>query len=119
MSANAAATPVLPASLKTNPLLNQWLHFSPDGSVQVKTGKVELGQGILHALKVLAAEELCVSLAQVTLCEADTASGPDEGMTSGSLSIQDSGVAIRHACAHSPRFAERPPSDSLVRHWPE
>jgi nicotinate dehydrogenase subunit B len=91
----------LPASLKTNPLLSQWLQFLPNGSVQVKTGKVELGQGILHALKVLAAEELCVSLAQVTLCEADTASGPDEGMTSGSLSIQDSGVAIRHACAHA------------------
>ncbi len=101
MSANATATPVLPASLKTNPLLGQWLQFLPDGYVQVKTGKVELGQGILHALKVLAAEELCLSLAQVTLCEADTASGPDEGMTSGSLSIQDSGVAIRHACAHA------------------
>jgi CO/xanthine dehydrogenase Mo-binding subunit len=101
MSTNATVTPGLPASLKTNPLLNQWLQFLPDGSVQVKTGKVELGQGILHALKVLAAEELCVSLAQVTLCEADTASGPDEGMTSGSLSIQDSGVAIRHACAHA------------------
>src|SRR5258706_2716685 len=26
---------------------------------------------------------------------------------------------IRQACAHSPRFAERPPSDSLVKHWPE
>src|SRR5215831_828393 len=26
---------------------------------------------------------------------------------------------IRHACAHSPRLAERPPSASLVRHWPE
>src|SRR5665213_229823 len=26
---------------------------------------------------------------------------------------------IRQAWAHSPRLAERPPSDSLVKHWPE
>ena len=30
---------------------------------------------------------------------ASTAHGPDEGMTSGSLSVQDSGGALRHACA--------------------
>lgn len=94
MSAN------LPASLKTNPLLKQWLRWMPDGSMQVMTGKVELGQGILHALKILAAEELCLSPERVRVCAADTAMGPDEGMTSGSLSVQDSGVAIRHACAH-------------------
>lgn len=89
------------ASLKANPLLSQWVQFAADGSVRVMTGKVELGQGILHALSVLAAEELCVLPEQITLCEADTRSAPDEGMTSGSLSIQDSGMAIRHACAHA------------------
>src|SRR5215216_7609270 len=26
---------------------------------------------------------------------------------------------MRQAWAHSPRLAERPPKDSLVRHWPE
>ena len=33
------------------------------------------------------------------LHSATTAAGPDEGMTSGSLSVQDSGGALRHACA--------------------
>ena len=97
----SAAEKPLPPSLKTNPLLSDWLQFQADGSVRVKTGKVELGQGILHALQVLAANELCVSLSRIQMCSADTASGPDEGMTSGSLSIQDSGTAIRHACAHA------------------
>src|SRR2546422_4195197 len=32
---------------------------------------------------------------------ADTAASPDEGVTSGSLSVQDSGVALRRACAHA------------------
>jgi nicotinate dehydrogenase subunit B len=96
-----ATNPALPASLKANPKLSQWVQCLPNNSVRVMTGKVELGQGILHALKVLAAEELCLSPDQVELCEADTACGPEEGMTSGSLSIQDSGVAIRHACAHA------------------
>lgn len=94
MSAN------LPASLKTNPLLQQWLRWKPDGTMQVMTGKVELGQGILHALKILAAEELCLWPERVHVCAANTDTGPDEGMTSGSLSVQDSGAAIRHACAH-------------------
>ena len=36
--------------------------------------------------------------------------------------LDDRGVFLvrgsRHACAHCPRLALRPPSDSLVRHWP-
>ena len=47
-------------SLKTNPRLAQWLRFEVDGSVTVFTGKAELGQGILHALKLIAAHELDV-----------------------------------------------------------
>ena len=68
--------------------------------MQVRTGKVELGQGILHALHMVAAEELCLSPERVRVCAADTVNAPDEGMTSGSLSVQDSGTALRHACAH-------------------
>lgn len=40
-------------SLKTNPLLGQWLRFESNGTVTVFTGKAELGQGILHALKLI------------------------------------------------------------------
>ena len=88
-------------SLKTNPLLSQWLCFEANGSVAVFTGKAELGQGILHALKLMAAHELDLPLDSVHIETANTQNSPDEGMTSGSLSVQDSGLAIRQACAHA------------------
>jgi CO/xanthine dehydrogenase Mo-binding subunit len=88
-------------SLKTNPLLAQWLRFEANGTVTVFTGKVELGQGILHALKLMAAHELEVPVSSIHIEEANTHQSPDEGMTSGSLSVQDSGLAIRQACAHA------------------
>ena len=88
-------------SLKTNPLLAQWLRFEVNGTVTVFTGKAELGQGILHALKLMAAHELDVPVSSVHIVAANTQHSPDEGMTSGSLSVQDSGLAIRQACAHA------------------
>ena len=91
--------PLLPGSLHTNRRLSQWLTFSEPGIVDVFIGKVELGQGILTALRLLVAEELDVPLSAVRLHSASTARGPDEGMTSGSLSVQDSGGALRQACA--------------------
>ena len=89
----------LPGSLHSNRRLSQWLAFDEPGFVQVFTGKVELGQGILTALQLLAAEELDMPLSAVQVCSASTGHGPDEGMTSGSLSVQDSGSALRQACA--------------------
>lgn len=90
---------VLPGNLHTNRKLLHWLDFSQPGLVRVFTGKVELGQGILTALSIIAADELDVGLHQVHMVSASTLEGPDEGMTSSSISVQDSGSAIRHACA--------------------
>jgi CO/xanthine dehydrogenase Mo-binding subunit len=89
----------LPGSLHVNRQISRWLDFSTPGKVKVMTGKVELGQGVLTALAVIAADELGLNLDQIQMVSATTAFGPDEGMTSGSLSIQDSGSAIRQACA--------------------
>ena len=91
--------PVLPGNLHTNRQLSQWLDFSQPGRLRLFTGKVELGQGILTALSMIAADELDLSLNQVHIVSASTLEGPDEGMTSSSISVQDSGSAIRHACA--------------------
>ena len=97
----------LPGSLHTNRRLAQWLSLAQPGVVQVFTGKVELGQGILTALQLLVADELDVPLAAVRLHSASTVRGPDEGVTSGSLSVQDSGGALRHACAELRAMALR------------
>lgn len=90
--------------MHVNRRLSRWLDFSEPGVVRVHTGKVELGQGILTALAMIAADELKLDLAQIRVISASTVQGPDEGMTSGSLSVQDSGSAIRQACAEVRRL---------------
>src|SRR6267154_2255925 len=88
-------------SLEKNPRLSQWLRVHRDGTVSIYSGKVEIGQGILTALAQIAAEELGIALERIRMVAADTSVSPDEGVTSGSLSIQDSGAALRRACAHA------------------
>jgi len=88
-------------SLAANPVLGSWLAFSPAGTVTIFSGKVEYGQGVWTALAQIAAEELDVALARVAVAPVSTGGSPDEGVTSGSLSIQHSGSALRQACAQA------------------
>jgi CO/xanthine dehydrogenase Mo-binding subunit len=90
----------LPGSLRTTPILDSWIRVAADGAITVFTGKAELGQGIRTALIQLAAEELDVDPAAIRLITADTGQTPNEGVTAGSHSMQDSGVAIMNAAAN-------------------
>jgi len=90
-----------PASLEKNPRLSQWLRFLANGMVEVHSGKVEIGQGILTTLRQIVAEELDVAPERVVMVRAHTGESPNEGVTSGSLSTQDSGTALRYACAEA------------------
>jgi CO/xanthine dehydrogenase Mo-binding subunit len=101
MATSPAAGTALPPSLAANPRLGDWLRVLPGGVVEVRSGKVELGQGVLTALAQVAAEELDVDVARVRMVAAVTGVSPDEGYTSGSLSIQYSGAALRVACAEA------------------
>jgi nicotinate dehydrogenase subunit B len=91
----------LPLSLAANPILGQWIGIRREGFVEVRSGKVELGQGVLTALAQIAAEELDVNVARVQMIAAATDLSPDEGFTAGSLSIQHSGAALRQVCAEA------------------
>ena len=91
--------PALPKSLVDNPRLDRWVGFESDRTVRVRTGKVELGQGVLTALAQIAAEELDVPPQRVRLVSGVTAQAPNEGYTAGSRSIEESGGAIRLVCA--------------------
>lgn len=91
--------PKLPGSLHVNRRLDMWLTFHADGRVSIHPGKVELGQGILTALAQIAAEELDVALERILVAPTITGRSPNEAVTSGSLSIQEGGMALRHACA--------------------
>ena len=84
----------LPKNLAANPILARWIAVRADGTIDVRAGKVELGQGILTALAQIASDELGVDLAVIRMLPAAT-TGPDEGVTAGSLSIMDSGAALR------------------------
>ena len=109
-----SAPPPLPGSLKTNPRLGQWLRIDATGFVEISPGKVEIGQGILTALVQIAADELDISHERIRLMPASTATSPNEGVTSGSLSIQDSGSSFRHAAADTRVIYLRLASDKFA-----
>src|SRR5262249_6187199 len=98
----------LPRSLADNPRLDRWIGFEPDRTVRLATGKVELGQGGLTALTQHAAEELDVGPERVRIVSGDTERTPNEGYTTGSMSIEVSGGSIRLVCAEVRRlFVEK------------
>ena len=101
MTTPAASPPApsLPVSLAANPKLSSWLRFSSEGHLTLSPGKVEIGQGIVTALAQIAADELDIDIGCVRMVRASTAASPNEGVTSGSLSVQQSGRAIRQVCA--------------------
>jgi nicotinate dehydrogenase subunit B len=101
VAAQAPALAPLPGSLNSTRNLDSWLRINPNGSVTMFTGKVELGQGILTALSQIVSDELDVDIKRLEIISGNTALTPNEGYTAGSLSIQDSGTALRYACAEA------------------
>src|SRR5438552_3588080 len=95
--AQAVAKP--PGSLGNTPMLDAWIRIDADGGVTVFTGKAELGQGIKTALIQVAAEQLGVQPARISIITADTSRTPDPGFTAGSRSMQHSGTALINAPA--------------------
>jgi len=82
-------------SLSTSPRAEQWLRLTDDGLFELRTGKVELGQGISAALTQIACDTLGVLPSQVRWVAGDTHASPDEGYTAGSQSIEVGGAAWR------------------------
>lgn len=86
-------------SLTENPRCADWIDLSRAGTVVLKSGKVEIGQGITTALIQIAADELDVAASCVQLISGHTALGPLEAGTSSSLSIETGGRAVRLAAS--------------------
>jgi nicotinate dehydrogenase subunit B len=97
----AAPAPSPPGSLKTSPYLDSWIRIDANGAITAFTGKAELGQGFKTAFQQIAAEQLDVPFTSLKVITADTALTANEGYTSGSHSMQDSGTAILHAAAQA------------------
>jgi nicotinate dehydrogenase subunit B len=91
------------ASLENAPDVDDWLSIGTDGRIKVRTGKVDIGQRVSTALAIVAADEFDVPLATVDILGVDTDHSPDEGITSGSNSMEESGNAVRLASATARR----------------
>ena len=75
------------------------LRFAPDGTVTVLSGKVELGQGLRDALTAICSAELSLDPSRIRVLCGDTDQTPDDGLTSGSNSMEHTGAAVRAAAA--------------------
>jgi nicotinate dehydrogenase subunit B len=83
--------------------VESFLAINPDGTVTVFSGKVDLGTGLRTALTQMVADELDVGFSKVVLIQGDTDLTPDQGVTFGSLSIQNGGMQLRQAAATARR----------------
>ena len=70
----------LPGILADNPMLDRWVAFPASGKVTVNTGRVEIGQGVLTAMAQIAADELDVAMARITIRSGDTELTPERGL---------------------------------------
>lgn len=85
-------------SVKDYPRVADWLTTEGD-HLLIHTGKVDIGQRISTALVRIVQEELSLPATQLDIAPVQTGHAPDEGITSGSNSIEQSGRAVALAAA--------------------
>jgi len=99
-SAPAPDKPRLAGDLQIHRKLNAWIRIdSASQMVELRIGKVELGQGILTAVAQVCADELDVDFSRIHIISGDTALVPNEGVTAGSLSMPYCATAVQAASA--------------------
>jgi hypothetical protein len=98
-SARAEASPFDSNGLPDLMQADSYLVIHADSTAAVKTGRVELGQGSMTGLLLLAAEELDMDLGQLEFVRHDTNVTPNTGGTFGSSSISVGGQKLRAAAA--------------------
>jgi len=79
--------------------IDSWIVINEDNTASVKLGKVELGQGAMTGLLMIAAEELNMDFSQMRPITNDTDVTPNQGITAGSSSIRAGGKQTRAAAA--------------------
>jgi len=92
-SAGRAAGQKLPENVAA------WLHISPDGTIEVYTGKVEVGQNIRTSLTQAVADKLRCSPTTVHLVMGDTARTPWDMGTFGSRTTPTMAPELRRMAA--------------------
>src|SRR5258705_8042613 len=101
MAASAAPKALSPGEV------DSFLAIGADGTVTCYSGKVDLGTGSGTAPRAVVADEPAVAFDKIELITGDTLLTPDQGVTSGSFSIEKGGMQIRQACATARAALER------------
>jgi isoquinoline 1-oxidoreductase beta subunit len=78
---------------------NAWLEILPDGTVNIWTGRSEMGQGVRTAMPMIVAEELAADWKMVRVIQADANRAYGDQMTVGSRSVQSGWQPLRLAGA--------------------
>src|SRR5260370_29490757 len=99
LPALAGQDPAQQQEKKTPNPLNAWVHISPDNRVTLILEKSEMGQGIMTALPMILAEELCVDWKTVSVQQAPTNPEIYDHGTGGSGSVAGCWLPMRRAGA--------------------
>ncbi|HWE80965.1 MAG TPA: molybdopterin cofactor-binding domain-containing protein [Gaiellaceae bacterium] len=97
--AAAAADPFASFGPADSNAIDSWLVINEDNTASLKLGKVELGQGSMTGLLMVAAEELNMDMSQMRWITNDTDVTPNQGTTAGSSAISTGGKQTRAAAA--------------------
>ena len=99
LPASAAAGPAEEQEKKTPNPFNAWVHISPANRVTLILEKSEMGQGVMTAVPMILAEELCVDWKGVAVEQAPTDPNLYDHGTGGSGSIAGCWLPMRRAGA--------------------
>ncbi|HMI18460.1 MAG TPA: molybdopterin cofactor-binding domain-containing protein, partial [Sphingomonas sp.] len=84
--------------------LDSFLALRKDGSFVAFFGKIDPGQGLDVAISQIVAEELDISVDQVSVIQGDTSQTVDQGGASGSFGVEKGAVPLRFAAAEVRRI---------------
>jgi isoquinoline 1-oxidoreductase beta subunit len=99
LSAKAFASQAQDQEKKTPNPFDAWVRINTDGRVTLILGKSEMGQGIMTALPMILAEEVCVNWNTVKVQQAPTNPKIYDLGTGGSGSVAGSWLPLRRAGA--------------------
>jgi isoquinoline 1-oxidoreductase subunit beta len=97
--ASAADDPAQQQEKKTPNPFNAWVHITPDNRITLILEKSEMGQGIMTAVPMILAEELCVDWKNVIVRQAPTDPDIYDHGTGGSGSVAGCWLPMRRAGA--------------------
>ena len=84
-------------SIKLYRKISNWFNFDKNNVLQVYSGKIDIGQHISSTLALISSKITGINYDQIEIIKLNTDISPNEGKTASSLSVPDSGSAIKAA----------------------